>query len=219
MEGAPKADRRLAPASLGGPPRRLLLAAAACAALIALVLFSPATWRVLHRALEPPPAAAPEVAPSPAAEAPAPAPPSAPQASPPVAARPVAEPREPEEEEPVLVDDVEVVEPNDAPALEPVESPYGVPGGIAAFPPMGTQPLLKGIIVPDDYEVPEGFVKHYQVTDDGETMLPILMFHPDYELLDADGNAIPLPSNRVVPQELAPEGLPIEFLELPEPRE
>lgn len=93
----------------------------------------------------------------------------------------------------------------------------GETGGIAAFPPPGTDPVKRGIVVPEDYELPEGYVRHYQATDDGKGLEPILMFSPDYEFQDQDGRAIPLPSDRIVPPELAPPGLPIRTLDVPEP--
>jgi len=92
------------------------------------------------------------------------------------------------------------------------------PSGIGLFPPPGTDPVKIGIVVPDDFPLPEGYLRHYQVTDDGQPMPAILMFHPDYELLDARGQPVPLPENRVVPAELAPPGLAIEMLVPPPPR-
>jgi hypothetical protein len=92
----------------------------------------------------------------------------------------------------------------------------GEPGeetGLAAFPPPGTDPPKPGIIVPDDFELPPGYVRHHQVTDDGRQLPAILMFHPDTAPLDASGKPI-----AIVPPELAPPGLPIETLEVPEPR-
>ncbi len=88
--------------------------------------------------------------------------------------------------------------------------------GIALFPPPGTNPPKSGLIVPDDFELPPGYVRHYQVTDDGKPLPPILMFHPDAVLYDAEGNRIPLPPDLVVPPELAPPGFPQEFLQVPE---
>ncbi|ATB32964.1 hypothetical protein [Melittangium boletus] len=79
----------------------------------------------------------------------------------------------------------------------------------------GTKPLKQGIIVPEDFELPPGYVRHYQATDEGERVQPILMFHPDYQPLDADGQPMELPANRVVPPELAPPGMPLDILELP----
>ena len=92
----------------------------------------------------------------------------------------------------------------------------GEKGGIAAFPPPGTEPLKRGIVVPDDYELPEGYVRHYQATDDGKGLEPILMFSPDYEFHDQDGRPIALPEDRIVPPELAPPGLPLRTLDVPE---
>ena len=83
----------------------------------------------------------------------------------------------------------------------------GEHGGIAAFGLPGSDPPKSGIIVPEEYELPEGYVRHYQSTDDGEPLPAILMFHPDYEFVDAQGQVVPLPKDRVVPPEMAPLGL------------
>jgi hypothetical protein len=107
----------------------------------------------------------------------------------------------------------------EAEAAPEAESAPTVPSGIGLFPPPGTDPIKIGIVVPDDFELPEGYLRHHQVTDDGQELPPILLFHPDYELLDSAGNPIPLPENRVVPPELAPPGLPHTFLEVPAPLE
>jgi hypothetical protein len=89
--------------------------------------------------------------------------------------------------------------------------------GIAAFEPPGTDPPKAGIVVPDDFPLPEGYVRHYQADDDGNQLPPILMFHPDYEFVDEDGAPVALPESRVVPPELAPSGLPIRMLDVPTP--
>ncbi len=107
------------------------------------------------------------------------------------------------------------------PAQKPVSGQGEEPAaeelsGIALFPPPGTNPPKSGLIVPEDYELPPGYVRHYQVTDDGKPLPPILMFHPDVELLDAQGRPIPLPPDLVVPPELAPPGFPMRKLEVPE---
>jgi len=95
----------------------------------------------------------------------------------------------------------------------------GEPGtGMEAFPPPGTKPLKRGIVVPDDYVLPPGYVRHYQTTDDGKQLPPVLMFHPDYQPVDKDGKPIPLPADRVVPPEMAPAGMPVKTLDLPAPR-
>jgi hypothetical protein len=112
----------------------------------------------------------------------------------------------------------------EAPRAEPPplpefpDGPVGGPSGIAVFPPPGTDPPKTGIVVPEDFELPEGYVRHYQATDDGELLSPILMFHPDYEFFDANGQPIELPEDLIVPPELAPPGLENEpLLEVPPP--
>lgn len=113
----------------------------------------------------------------------------------------------------------------EAPPAEPepeptftVDPPGSEPSGIALFPPPGTDPPKRGIVVPEDFPLPEGYVRHHQATDDGEELAPILMFHPDYEWVDDQGGLVELPEDLVVPPEMAPEGLPIELLEIPAPR-
>jgi hypothetical protein len=91
----------------------------------------------------------------------------------------------------------------------------GVREGIAAFNPPGTSPLRSGLAVPPDFELPSGYVRHHQVTDQGVDVEPILMFAPDVQLLDEHGRAIAMPEDRIVPPELAPPGLPIRSVELP----
>ncbi|SIQ61703.1 hypothetical protein SAMN05421546_1579 [Solilutibacter tolerans] len=93
----------------------------------------------------------------------------------------------------------------------------GINTGIAAFNPPGTSPPLIGIAVPEDFPLPEGFVRHGQATDDGQRIEPILMFSPDYDFYDAKGNPIPVPENRVVPPEYAPPGLKIRMIRIPPP--
>ncbi len=91
----------------------------------------------------------------------------------------------------------------------------GIREGLGAFNPPGTVPLMPGIVVPDDFVLPPGYVRHYQVTDAGEMLPPVLMFSPDHDWRDANGQ--PLPDDRLVPPEMAPPGMPIEPLPLPEP--
>jgi len=92
----------------------------------------------------------------------------------------------------------------------------GETGGITVFPLPGTKPIKRGILVPEGFELPEGYVRHYQATDDGERVPAILMFHPDYDFTDDRGEPVAVPEDRVVPPEMAPRGLPIEMLELPD---
>lgn len=93
----------------------------------------------------------------------------------------------------------------------------GVREGIAAFNPPGTSPLLRGIAVPPEFQLPPGYVRHHQVTDQGEDIEPILMFAPDVQFFDEHGQPITIPEDRVVPPELAPPGLPIRSIDLPDP--
>jgi hypothetical protein len=96
-----------------------------------------------------------------------------------------------------------------------VDPPGSPPSGMALFPPMGTQPLREGIVVPEGFELPPGYVRHYQVTDGGRQLRPILMFSPDYEWVNDRGEVVPMPADRIVPPEMAPEGMPLERLKLP----
>jgi hypothetical protein len=108
----------------------------------------------------------------------------------------------------------------------PPEAPAGVAAaddpeateatGMALFPPMGSKPIKRGIVVPEGFELPPGYVRHYQATDDGELLPPILMFHPDYEFVDSKGAPVAIPADRVVPPELAPAGMPIQMLQPPD---
>ena len=95
----------------------------------------------------------------------------------------------------------------------------GVHTGLGAFSPPGTRPPLVGLAVPEDFVLPEGYVRHYQATDDGQRIEPILMFSPDSQFLAPAHEAIALPKDRVVPPELAPPGLPIRRVVIPAPTE
>lgn len=93
----------------------------------------------------------------------------------------------------------------------------GVRTGLGAFSPPGTRPPLLGLAVPEGFALPEGYVRHYQATDDGQRVEPILMFAPNYQLLDTHRRPVTMPQDRVVPPELAPVGLPIRRIVLPDP--
>ncbi|MBT9500131.1 MAG: hypothetical protein IV092_02720 [Burkholderiaceae bacterium] len=95
----------------------------------------------------------------------------------------------------------------------------GVYTGLGAFSPPGTRPPLIGLAVPEDFPLPAGYVRHYQATDDGQRIEPILMFAPDHQLFDAARQPIAMPKDRVVPPELAPQGLPIRRIVVPAPAE
>jgi len=96
------------------------------------------------------------------------------------------------------------------------ETPPDGPSGLALFPPPGTKPIKRGIIVPEGFELPPGYVRHYQNTDDGQRLPAILMFHPDFAPKGPNGQPIPIPPDRVVPPELAPKGMPVQVLTLPD---
>ena len=95
----------------------------------------------------------------------------------------------------------------------------GIHTGLGAFNPPGTSPPLVGLAVPDDYVLPEGYVRHYQATDDGQAIEPILMYSPDYEFVDASGQPMAIPADRVVPAAQAPAGLPIRLVRIPPPQD
>lgn len=145
----------------------------------------------------------------------------------PAAAGPPAAPVAPRRPAPVApVNSADVPAP--APIAEPGDQPpqpeapmfeQAKPGeqtGVALFPPPGTKPIKRGLLVPEDFELPSGYVRHYQATDDGQRVPAILMFHPDYHPVDEHGEPIALPEDRVVPPDMAPAGMPIEVLELPD---
>src|SRR4029078_7650997 len=95
----------------------------------------------------------------------------------------------------------------------------GVPAALGASSPPGPRPPLVGLAVPENFPLPEGYVRHYQATDDGQRIEPILMFAPDRPLVGAAAQPIAPPKDRVVPPELAPPGLPIRRIVIPAPTE
>jgi hypothetical protein len=112
------------------------------------------------------------------------------------------------------------VAPGEAPEMKDVINRLheaGIYEGLGAFSPPGTSPPLIGLAVPDDYVLPEGYVRHTQATDDGQRIEPILMFSPDFEFFDTAGQPIVIPADRVVPPNLAPPGLVIRPIKLPDP--
>lgn len=106
-------------------------------------------------------------------------------------------------------------EPSESPPMAPSDVPSGGKSGLALFQP-GIKPIRKGIVVPESFPLPPGYMRHYQSMDDGRELPAILMFHPDYKPVDASGQSVPLPESRIVPPELAPPGLPIQMLQVPE---
>lgn len=95
----------------------------------------------------------------------------------------------------------------------------GVHTGLGAFSPPGTRPPLLGLAVPQDFALPDGYVRHHQATDDGQRIEAILMFAPDRQFFDAAGRPVAIPKDRVVPPEFAPPGLPIRRVAVPPPIE
>lgn len=95
----------------------------------------------------------------------------------------------------------------------------GVHTGLGAFSPPGTKPPLVGLAVPEDFVLPDGYVRHHQATDDGQRIEAVLMFAPDRQFLDAAGQPIAVPKDRVVPPQFAPPGLPIRRITIPPPSE
>lgn len=106
----------------------------------------------------------------------------------------------------------------------------GVQGGLAAFNPPGTRPPLVGNAVSADVELPPGYVRHHQFTDDGQPIEPILMFAPDHPLVAAARQAAEAqaqatgvqaaalqPQDLVVPAALVPAGLPVRQIVVPPP--
>ena len=135
-------------------------------------------------------------------------------------ARPAARMRDPDgDQTPDLLD---YLNPGENPTLAEVLDRLhraGVYTGIGAFSPPGTKPTLIGLAVPEDFVLPEGYVRHHQTTDDGQPIEPILMYAPDSQFFDAAGQPIAIPKNRVVPPEAAPPGLPNRRIVIPAPVE
>lgn len=107
-------------------------------------------------------------------------------------------------------------EPSGADVIKGLQA-AGVRTGLGAFNPPGTSPPLEGLAVPADFALPDGYVRHHQVTDEGIPIEPILMFAPGFILHDANGRPIAMPADRVVPPELAPPGLPLRRVRIEKP--
>lgn len=201
--------------------------------IVALVLVSGLAWLLFGKdskepmtamvATEPAPAMMVQVldeSSAPAQIAPSAAVPSTPDDRP-VTSETPSEPSETDTRTPEQSDDLASYfrpgdpEPTGAELIEALNE-AGIHTGIGAFTPPGTSPPVSGLVVPDDFELPEGFVRHHQVTDDGEPLEPILMFSPDIDNYEAAGN-VPIPEDRIVTPELAPPGMPIRELVIPKP--
>jgi hypothetical protein len=183
------------------PSRRTHALAAGAVALVALL--GVAGWWVLQPERDPAPAAAP----LPSEERPPAQAPALPRRDPLERAMVKAlqtqlEPSPPAPERDVTHEPQEIT-------ID--QLPRGDGTGIDAFPRPGTTPIQRGLVVPDGYELPPGYVRHYQTTDDGEQLPPILRFHPDRVPPGA-------PADGVVPPELAPKDMPQVWLEPPPPK-
>ncbi|RYZ41624.1 MAG: hypothetical protein EOO71_11235 [Myxococcaceae bacterium] len=128
------------------------------------------------------------------------------------APEPVPPPRAPVRPATPVAAPVPVQEPDPVPVDDP---PPPEPKSGTALYQRGTKPLKRGLVVPEGFELPPGYLRHYQATDHGQPVAAILMFDPDFVPKDANGQPIPIPENRVVPEELAPPGMPRQMLELP----
>jgi hypothetical protein len=157
-------------------------------------------------------------APDSAAQVAALPPPPAPKLPQPIAQAPQARP--PEGDADPTPDLSSVVARGEKPSMaEVIERLHqrGIHSGLGAFSPPGTSPPLVGLAVPEDFALPKGYVRHHQATDDGQRIEAILMFAPDFQLVDAASVPVKMPANRVVPPELAPQGLPIRRIVIPPP--
>jgi hypothetical protein len=107
--------------------------------------------------------------------------------------------------------------PPESPPPPPPGAPPPVegPSGIGLFPAPGTKQIKRGIIVPEGFELPKGYVRHYQTTDDGQRLPAILMYSPYFTPKDGSGVPIQVPEDRIVPPEKAPKGIPIQYLDPP----
>ena len=207
-------------------PNRALLAAAVvlligATGVLAWVWTEPAPHvPPVVMASAPAPALMLSAAPAAAAPAVAPAPSVATAVAPPAAPEPrISRQRDPNgDQTPDLAD---YVNPGERPTMQQVIErlrAHGITGGLAAFSPPGTRPPLMGLAVPEDFQLPPGYVRHYQATDDGQRIEPILMYSPHVAVVaDASGRPISVPDDRVVPPEAAPAGLPIRRIVVPPP--
>lgn len=93
----------------------------------------------------------------------------------------------------------------------------GVRTGLGAFQPPGTRPPMVGLAVPEDFPLPASYVRHYQATDDGQRIEPMLMFSPDVQTIVVNGRRVAVPADRIVTPELAPAGLTVRRIVVPAP--
>ncbi|MCC6247100.1 MAG: hypothetical protein IT499_04985 [Rubrivivax sp.] len=148
----------------------------------------------------------------------------APAAAPPRAAPQIPRQRDPHgDQSPDITD---FINQGEVPTMADVISRLraaGVTGGLAAFNPPGTKPPLVGNAVSADFELPAGYVRHHQFTDDGRPIEAIVMFAPDHPSVlaaaQAAGRDELTAAERVVPPALLPPGLPVRQIVVPAPAE
>lgn len=105
------------------------------------------------------------------------------------------------------------------PALPAADPEEHAPSAFDLFPDRKRRPYLMGNVVPDDFTLPPGYVRHFQTAHypDGLRQLPpILLYDFGYQPLDADGRPLPVPEDRVVPPDRLPPGMPIKKLVIPD---
>ena len=96
------------------------------------------------------------------------------------------------------------------------EPPSG--NALKLFPDLKRRTHLVGIVVPDDFVLPPGYVRHYQTAhgpDGVQALPPILLYDDVSPPQDATGAPLTMPPDRVVPSDRAPPGLPVKMLEIP----
>jgi hypothetical protein len=95
------------------------------------------------------------------------------------------------------------------------QSPDDVPlEGTALYRQMN-KPFRIGVVVPEDFVLPPGYVRHYQMNEDGTALPAILMYHPDFRSLSDSGVELEIPEDRIVPPDSLPVGLKSLMLEVP----
>lgn len=184
-------------AGRGGPSRFLLSSACALLAVAAAAL-----W--LWRGGPPPgPSQSPAAAPSSGHSA----------GSAPSRPRPSSAPAQPA---PAAAPAPDSTGEDDADAVPAAPSAEAAHEGINAFPAPGTKRIKVGIVVPEGFELPAGYARHYQTTDKGEMLPAILTYNMLNPPLDAQGRPVDLPEDGIVPADRAPPGLPVEMLHVPD---
>jgi hypothetical protein len=111
----------------------------------------------------------------------------------------------------------ELLRPSNAQAFDAQapQSPKDVPLEGTALYQHIKKPFRIGVVVPKDFELPPGYVRHYQMNEDGTALPPILMYHPDFKTMSEGGVELEIPEDRIVPPDDLPVGLKSLMLEIP----